>query len=217
LIDAAAVMDRDAREVFARRYIGLIRTYLSARWCNSSYIRHLEDAVQEVFLVCFGDRGPLETADRSRKNGFRPYMYGIIRNVARRIEREPYSRQLRTCGNESACEHLQVDESSLSLIYDRSWARCIMRQAAEWQRSAAVEKCEAALRRVELLRLRFQEELTIREIAARWEVDARTIHREYAKARREFKAALLQVIAAHHPGSAEDVKRECKELVALLR
>jgi RNA polymerase sigma-70 factor (ECF subfamily) len=69
---------------------------------------------------------------------------------------------------------------------------------------------------VELLRLRFQEGLPIREIARRWQIEAAVVHHEYAKARQEFKAALLQVLAFHHPGSAADIEQQCSDLLAIL-
>jgi RNA polymerase sigma-70 factor (ECF subfamily) len=91
-----------------------------------------------------------------------------------------------------------------------------MREAAERQAERAGRDGEAALRRVELLRLRFQEGLPVREIARRWAVDPATLHREYARARKEFKAALLDVMAFYHPGSPADAERECAELLELL-
>ena len=70
---------------------------------------------------------------------------------------------------------------------------------------------------MELLRLRIYEGLPIREIARHWEEDATALHREYARARREFHKALSEVVAFHHPGSGEDVERECSHLLGLLR
>jgi RNA polymerase sigma-70 factor (ECF subfamily) len=72
------------------------------------------------------------------------------------------------------------------------------------------------VRRVELLRLRFQEGLPIRDIATRWQTDAAVLHHEYARAREEFRAALLEVVAFYHPGTAAEVERECANLLSLL-
>jgi RNA polymerase sigma-70 factor (ECF subfamily) len=69
---------------------------------------------------------------------------------------------------------------------------------------------------VELLRARFHEGLPIRDIARRWGTDAAALHHEYAKARQEFKAALLEVVAFHHPGSPTEVEQECANLLAHL-
>ena len=76
-----------------------------------------------------------------------------------------------------------------------------MAEAAQLQRTRADERGPEAVQRVELLRLRFEENLPIRAIAERWGVDARSLHHAYALARQEFKAALLEVVAFHQPGS----------------
>ena len=91
-----------------------------------------------------------------------------------------------------------------------------MREAAERQSVLAAQRGEEATRRVELLRLRFHEGMPIREIARLWGVDAASLHHEYARARREFRSALRDVIAFHHPGAPEDVDRECAQLLSLL-
>jgi hypothetical protein len=69
---------------------------------------------------------------------------------------------------------------------------------------------------VELLRLRFQDGLPIREIARRWGADAAALHHEYAKARQEFQAALLEVVAFHHPGTPAEVEQACANLLTSL-
>ena len=83
-----------------------------------------------------------------------------------------------------------------------------MRQAADRQRTHAKQRGDAALSRIELLRLRFEEELPIREIAKLWQVDAAVLHREYAKAREEFKEALREVVAFHFTGSQANLQKE---------
>jgi RNA polymerase sigma-70 factor (ECF subfamily) len=67
-----------------------------------------------------------------------------------------------------------------------------------------------------LLRLRFQEGLPIREIARQWQVEPAVLHHEYAKARQEFKAALLQVLRFHQPEPAADIEQQCADLLAIL-
>jgi hypothetical protein len=66
------------------------------------------------------------------------------------------------------------------------------------------------------LRLRFEESLPIRAIAERWGVVAAELHRAYAKARQEFRAALLEVVAFHHPGSPAEVEHEATSLLSAL-
>ena len=91
-----------------------------------------------------------------------------------------------------------------------------MQQAAERQAERAGIAGDKAVRRVELLKLRFQEGLTIREIAQLWHVDAADLHREQTKARREFQTALLDVLAFHCPGSDAEVQREAEALLVML-
>jgi hypothetical protein len=79
-----------------------------------------------------------------------------------------------------------------------------------------VKRIAPAVRRVELLRLRFHDGLPIREIARLWGCDADAVHREYARARQEFRAALSDVVAYHHPESSSgEIERECASLLAL--
>ena len=92
-----------------------------------------------------------------------------------------------------------------------------MREAAEKQAARARESGEAALRRVDLLRLRFEEGLEIHDIARRWGAEAWRLHKEYARARREFRQALTEVISFYHPGSPEEVEKACANLRLMLK
>jgi hypothetical protein len=56
----------------------------------------------------------------------------------------------------------------------------------------------------------------IRALAARWQIEASTLHHEYAKTRQESKASLAEVVPFHHPGSPAEVERECVNLLSLL-
>ena len=89
-------------------------------------------------------------------------------------------------------------------------------QLEQLQRERAAASGSAAVERVELLRLRFEEEMPIREIARLWERDPVKLHREYALARDEFKRSLLEVISFHQPGHAERARRECEHLLSVL-
>jgi RNA polymerase sigma-70 factor (ECF subfamily) len=84
------------------------------------------------------------------------------------------------------------------------------------QRRRAAERGPEAEQRVELLRLRFEENLPIRTIAQRWGVPAARLHHVYAVARQEFRAALLEVVAVHHPGSPAEVEQEAASLLKAL-
>jgi RNA polymerase sigma-70 factor (ECF subfamily) len=92
----------------------------------------------------------------------------------------------------------------------------VLREAAEVQERNARQAGPEALRRVELLHLRFHEGLPIRAIAERWQVDAAMLHHEYARARQEFRSALAEVVAFHQPGSPAEVEQECAALLGML-
>ncbi len=217
MIDAAARGSTADREEFAQCYLPAIEAYLRSRWRNSSFRILVDDAVQEVFVECFRTGGPLARADRERSGGFRPFLFGVVRNVALRLEAQSREK-LALRGSEESFDMgaVATDESTLSIQFDRAWARAMLRRAAQLQAKWAADSGEAAVRRVELLRLRFQEGLPIREIAARWSEDPAKLHHEYAKARKEFKMALFEVVSFHHPGSAEEVEDECGLLLEIL-
>jgi RNA polymerase sigma-70 factor (ECF subfamily) len=209
VIRAAAAGSAADRDELARRYLGVVRAYLAARWRGSPLRADLDDAVQEVFVECFRQGGVLEAAVDGRVPSFRAFLYGVVRNVARRFESRPRPAA-------SPLPVIQDDEPSLSRLFDRTWAQAIMTEAAQLQRRRADERDPEAVRRVELLRLRFEENLPIRTIAERWGVAAAGLHHAYALARQEFKAALLEVVAFHLPGSPTEVEQEAASLLKAL-
>ena len=215
LIRGAAEGSTTQRNAFALRYEGAVRAYLGARWKGSPLLDAVDDAVQDVFLECF--KGALERADPTRKGGFRAYLYGLVRNVARRHE-ERLGKQ-REVPAASALERAAGEHNgqSLSDAFDRAWARGVVKAARRSQTGRAAELGAAAMRRVDLLRLRFVEGLPIRDIADRWHEDAAHLHHEYAKARREFKAALMEVVAFDRPGPKAAIEQECAHLLTLLK
>jgi RNA polymerase sigma-70 factor (ECF subfamily) len=83
-----------------------------------------------------------------------------------------------------------------------------MAEAATLQQRRATDRAAAAVQRVDLLKLRFEENLPIRTIAERWGGPAAQLHHAYSQAREEFREALLEVVAFHHPGSAPEVEQE---------
>src|SRR5262249_21656858 len=89
VIRGAAAGNAGDREELARRYLGVVRTYLSARWRGSALRPNLDDAVQEVFVECFRQGGALQAAGAGRVPSFRAYLHGVVRNVARRFESRP--------------------------------------------------------------------------------------------------------------------------------
>jgi RNA polymerase sigma-70 factor (ECF subfamily) len=216
VIQAAAAGSAEERAEFARRYSPIVRSYLASRWRSSPCLAELDDAVQETFVECFKQGGVLERAERGRPGGFRPFLFGVVRHVGLRFERAR-GRQRETAPADELClEALPDDDPGASKAFDRAWAKGLVREAGRLQEQRAQVGGPPAMRRVELLRLRFHEGLPIRELAHRWQADAAELHHEYAKARQEFKAALLEVVAFHQPGSAADLEQECANLLANL-
>lgn len=211
VVRAAAAGSPAGRDELARRYLGVVRAYLSARWRGSALLAERDDAVQEVFVECFRAGGVLDAAGAGRVPGFRAFLYGVVRNVARRFEARP----ARPAG--PLPDEIDANEESQSRLFDRAWARAVMGEAARLQQERAAGRGPEAVRRVELLRLRFEENLPIRTIARQWDIDPAALHHAYAVARTEFRAALLEVVAFHHPGGRDEVEREAAGLLAALK
>jgi DNA-directed RNA polymerase specialized sigma24 family protein len=209
VIRAAAAGSPADREELAHRYLAVVRVYLAARWRGSPLRPDLDDAVQEVFVECFRQGGALEAAGAGRVPSFRAFLYGVVRNVARRFE----SRPVRAA---APLPEIQANEEGLSRLFERTWAQAIMTEAAQLQQGRASERGPEAVQRVELLRLRFEEGLPIRAIAERWGVAAAGLHHAYALARQEFRAILLEVVAFHHPGSPAEVEQDAASLLTAL-
>jgi RNA polymerase sigma-70 factor (ECF subfamily) len=217
LIRQAAAGHEQARAEFGLRYAGAVRSYLAARWQGARLVQELDDAVQDVFVECIRQGGLLERAEDDRPGGFRAFLYGAARHVAQRIERRQALQGTREPTVDADLRHAASRDEALSRVFDRALARSIMREAAERQAVLAAERGEEAQRRVELLRLRFQEGLPIRDIAALWGAEASDVHRQYAKAREEFRTALRDIVLTHQPQAPDDVDRECAQLLALLK
>jgi RNA polymerase sigma-70 factor (ECF subfamily) len=209
VIRAAAAGSPAERAELARRYLGVVRSYLAARWRDSHLRVDLDDAVQEVFVECFRQGGALESVGAGRVPSFRAFLYGVVRNVARRFE----CRSVRAIG---PLPEIAANEEGLSRLFERAWAQAIMTEAAQLHQQRANERGAEAVQRVELLRLRFEENLPIRTIAVRWGVAAAGLHHAYALARQEFKVILLEVVAFHHPGTSTEVEQEAASLLKAL-
>ena len=215
MIRGAAKGRAGDREEFVRRYLPVVRSYLRARWRGSALAGELEDVVQEVFLGLLREGGTLETADSRHGAGFRGLLYGVTRNTALFVERTR-ARRLKRVGDQAFDADLSpAEEPSLSQIFDRSYALAIMREARREMEFRARAAGERAERRVELLRLRFEENRPVREIAAAWGMEAALVHREYAKAREEFRAALAATVSEAERCTPAQAEREGQRLMAL--
>jgi len=207
LIRGAAAGEAQARAEFLRAYEDVVRGTLAARWRESPLRQELDDAVQDVWVECFKDGGALHGATERAGRGFRPFLFGVTVNVARRREE-----RRRADGGVSELG-LESLATTLASLFDRRWARKLVIEARDELLARARRMGADAMRRVELLRLRFFEDLSIKEIAGRWREDPARLHHEYARAREEYKACLRESIRRHDPGNPAEVERELERLV----
>lgn len=212
LIHSAAVGDRSAREEFVKRYLPLVRNYLRARWRESDLYCEVDDTTQEVLLQCLRPGGGLSSIDRLRNRDFRAYLYGIIRNVARMTERK----ELRTREVGSGLEADPApDDSGLSRVFDREWSRAMICEAVELQRTR-LEGSPPGQHRLELLRLRYEDEISIQKIADRLGQPAHAVQRELVRAHDEFRSTLVEVLEQHRGAPILEVEKELRALFQLL-
>ena len=205
-----------AREDFARRYEPVLRAYLGARWRGSPRAADVDDAVQEIFVECLKGGGALERVDPEKGSGFRAFLYGVARRVALRYETGHGRKREARLPTAAVEQVIPKDEAGLSKVFDQAFAQSVMRDAVKRQTELAAERGEDAQRRVELLRLRFEEGHPSREIARLWDTDPALVHRAYAKARAEFQDALIEVIQFNGADSREAARRRAEELLRLL-
>ena len=213
LIHDAAAGSNGACKTFVERYESLIRRSLAARWQRTPYLVDLDDAVQEVWVHCFLDQGALSRAEPGRGANFRAFLLGVVRRVAQAFETRK-ARQLRRQNPATFHpEQLIADDTSMSKAFDRAWAVSVIREALEVYRVRAAATGGDCLRRFELLRLRFHENIPIRDIAKKWSEEAKRVHWAYARARQEFKTALKEVLGLHLSCSPENLEAECDRLL----
>jgi RNA polymerase sigma-70 factor (ECF subfamily) len=215
VIQRAAAGSAPDRDAFVRHYGPVIRAYLRSRWRHTPMFDDVDDAAQQVYIDCFKENGALTRADPERGTGFRAYLYGIVRNTARALERKRARSREQQADRGLDLEGIAANEDSLAQVFDRAWASALLRDAAALQLERARTKGPDAERRHRLLALRYGEDLPIRRIAERWDMDPDVLHREYPKAREEFKRALMDVVRDLNGGGAEAVEGECARLLAL--
>ena len=215
VIDGAAAGMGPARDKFAVLYSPVVRAYLLARWRGTHLIQEVDDAEQNTFIDLFRDGGALTRA-RREQGSFRAYLFGLVRNIALRHERAAARRlPLRPAGLD--LELLAARDEPLSRLFDRTWARAIVRHAAAvYVERARVEGGHAEVR-ARILELRFGEDLPIRTIAAELAIEAEQAHRDYAAARRVYQEVLAEVVRDAMGIPFGNVEAECRRLLEHLR
>lgn len=208
----AAAGDAESREEFSRLYDPIVRSYLAARWRRSLEDEDVSDGVQEVLLQCFKEGGALGRVLDDRPGGFRAYLYGVARNVAATLEAARARRPV----NDDGLDAVPSDEATLSRAFDRAFARALTREARRIMESRA-DRGENARHRARALALMYEEGLPAREVAARMGVDVAAVYIHLSRGRKEFREALVEALARHHPGESEaELERRCVEIFAAL-
>ncbi len=216
LLGEAAEGQDTACNRFSDLYAPMVRATLRARWRGGVLVSEVDDATQEVFVECLKEGGALRRAADAEAQSFRAFLFGVVRNVARRFEERAQRRRDAPVTRHVLEANAGADDETLANIFDRQWVMALVERARERMAERAKHAGTDAVRRVELLHLRFVEDLPIRTIAKRWNVDPTRLHRDYARARQEFERALREVILYHHPDAPHAVERELREVFAEL-
>lgn len=211
VLGAAAGSDRDR---FASVYQSAIEAYLAQRWRNSPLESEVPDAVQEVFVEMFRSDGALGKLDRDRCSSFRAFLFGVVRNVARRCE---LRRQRRHQASLDDPDVLSSPGDSLSQHFDRTWAHNLLRIALQVLVADAEREGADAVRGVEVLRLRFQEGIPIREIARQQGCDPKVLHRLFDRQKRRFELVLRSLLEPRPGATVDEIDEEVDFLLSLLR
>jgi hypothetical protein len=216
VLRAAAGGDAGARSTFARSYAGPIRACLQHRWRGRALLLEIEDAVQEAFVESLKPGGALDSADPQRGD-FRSLLYGVVRNIARRFEERAAKANARSSGQSVFLDDLPHQAAALSRVFDRAWARSLLREAVLHHQQESEQGGTDARRRFRVMRMRHDDGLAIREIAMALDVpDVAIIHNDYRQARRAFASHLRQVVGRHTGTEGAAVDRECRRLTELL-
>ncbi|MBX3463761.1 MAG: sigma-70 family RNA polymerase sigma factor [Planctomycetes bacterium] len=217
VLRAASRGDASARAAFAQGYAVPIRSYLQHRWRGRALAASVDDAVHDVFVECYKPGGVLERADPER-GGFRPLLYGVVRNIARRHEELAARSGARAPGESVHLDELPHQAEALSRTFDRAWARSLLREAVQRHEAAAAAGDDDARLRLRILRMRHEQGMPVRTIAAALgEADVAVVHNAYRRARRDFAVHLRAVVAASTGVQGPAVDDECRRLTELLQ
>ena len=216
MLRAASAGNAGAKSIFARSYTAPIRAYLGHRWRDNGLAAAIDDALQDVFVECMKPGGVLDNADKERGD-FRALLYGVVRNVARRFEHRAADPSRLQTAESVHLDDLPAQQEALSRVFDRAWARSLLREAVLRHAQAARRGDEATRARYRIVRLRHQQGMPIRDIAVQLdEPDVDAVHNAYRRGRREFRAFLREVVARHTGAGSESIDAECRRVTELL-
>ena len=85
---------------------------------------------KKSLVECFRDNSPLKRVGKDITTSFRAYLFGLVRNSARNFEKRLAVPRHQPGASLSDVE-IAADDPSLSVVFDRAWARMIIKQAGE--------------------------------------------------------------------------------------
>ena len=204
------------REKFSRLYGPVIKSYLAARWHVPFDDPEVDDGAQEVFVQIFKPSGALVRLDPARDGGFRAYLFGLVRNVALMLERSKRRRRARVQTESALVQEPAATTQSCDAVFDRAWVEALAREARELM-AHRLRTRGGGTDAAALLELRYSDGLPPREIAVRTGLEVQQVYEQLRRAKEEYQKAILDVLAAHHPGSSRsELEQRCQELGGLL-
>jgi RNA polymerase sigma-70 factor (ECF subfamily) len=187
----------------------VIRAYLAARWNCSQEREDVTDGAQEIFFQCFKPGGALTRVSEDRPGGFRAYLYGVTRNVAGTLDASRARSR-----HESLPTTLTSEDPSLSQVFDRAFAVAITREARDLFRARAM-RSESAFQRYRALELTYERGSRAEDVGCELGLPGSAVYALVSRARKEFRAILLQVVASYHPeDSRSEIEKRCVDLFA---
>jgi len=203
------------RDSFCQQYGPIIRAYLAARWRIPFSSDAVTEATQEVFLQFFQDNSAFDRIDRSHQSGFRGFLYGVTNRTAAVLERKDARQRRDSSIPEFDPDRIERSEANLSVVFDRAWAKMLGREARKLMMERA-RRSEATANRMRCLELRFVRGTPPRDIAPLLGVKVERVYEMLGVARKEFRAALLDVMSSYHPELSEkELEAKCAELTML--
>jgi RNA polymerase sigma-70 factor (ECF subfamily) len=136
VIRAAAAGSTSDRDELARRYLGAVQAYLSARWRGSALRDDLDDATLEVFIDSFRQGGAVEVAGPTGCPTIAPASMGSSAKSLAGSRAGPNVRQ-------ALCRKSRRMTSANPVSSTAPWAQAIMAEAARLQRQRAAEVAAA--------------------------------------------------------------------------
>ena len=157
------------------------------RWRKTPLQAEVDDAVQDTFVECMRQDGPLERAEEDRGD-FRGYLFGVV--ASRGLSTSKNARAAgRTTMQTRTSPRSKAATRTVSAVFDRQWAHTLMREAGDLMRvraAASSPRCEAASRTY----CACDSPRSCRSVRSQFNgsMEPDAVHRAYAKAREEFRS-----------------------------